>query len=89
MYGDVYVVVTASCCSQATAEYDQGNFQGFDSRNYALFTVVFIKARLQAGCLGACWLDSGLDFDHKLHGVPLVAVPENGSISESKVQQQA
>ena len=33
--------------------------------------------------------NAGLDFDDKLHRVPLVAIPENGSKSESIVNQQA
>jgi hypothetical protein len=33
--------------------------------------------------------NAGLDFDHKFHSAPLVAVPENGSRSESIVKQQA
>ena len=32
--------------------------------------------------------NAGLDFDHKLHSDPLVAVPENCSRSESIVKQQ-
>jgi hypothetical protein len=32
--------------------------------------------------------NAGLDFDHKLHSVPLVTVPENGSRSKSIVKQQ-
>jgi 3-oxoacyl-ACP reductase-like protein len=48
--GDAHVVITPSCCIQATAEYDQGIFQGFRSRGSALTVVLFIKARLQPGC---------------------------------------
>jgi hypothetical protein len=33
--------------------------------------------------------DAGLDLDHKLHSVPLVAVSENGARSGSIVKQQA
>jgi 3-oxoacyl-ACP reductase-like protein len=47
---DAHAVAITSCCGQATAEYDQENFQGFGSRGSALTVVLFVKARLQAGC---------------------------------------
>jgi 3-oxoacyl-ACP reductase-like protein len=34
-------VITASCCSRATAEYYQGNFQRFSSRGSALTNIPF------------------------------------------------
>jgi 3-oxoacyl-ACP reductase-like protein len=48
--GRAHVVVTTSCCSHATPEYDQEIFQGFGSRASALVVVLFIKAGLRAEC---------------------------------------
>jgi hypothetical protein len=43
LLSDAHVVVTMSHCSQATAEYDQGIFQGFCSHGFALTVDLFIN----------------------------------------------
>jgi 3-oxoacyl-ACP reductase-like protein len=50
LLGNAHVVVTTSCCGQATAEYNHGILQGFGSRGSALTVLLLIKARLQARC---------------------------------------
>lgn len=44
--GDAHVIVTTSCCSHVTAEYDQQTFQGFGSRSSTLSVTIFVKVGL-------------------------------------------
>jgi 3-oxoacyl-ACP reductase-like protein len=48
--GDAHVIVTTSCCSHATAEYDQQTFQDFGAHSSALSVALFVKVRLQVVC---------------------------------------
>jgi 3-oxoacyl-ACP reductase-like protein len=92
LLGDAHVIVTTSCCGQATAEYDQGNFRGFGSRGLLLLSSFSSRQDYKQDVEALVELihtNAGFDSDHKLHTVPLVAVPGNGFRSESIVEQQA
>jgi hypothetical protein len=93
--GGAHVVVITSCCSQATAENDQGIY-------FSKFPVAAVLLLLSSSSsrqdykqdvealVDFIHMDAGLYFDHKLRSVLLlVTVPENGSRSESIVKQQA
>jgi 3-oxoacyl-ACP reductase-like protein len=89
--GDAHVVVTTSCCSQATPEYDQGIFRVLVAAAVLLLLSSFssrqdYKQDIEP-LVDFIYTDAGLDFDYNLQ-CPLVAVPENGSRSESIVKQQ-